>query len=74
MLCGRRKKHERDPKKLVQHRDDILRAEIAGWLHNLGKLEPNFEHNYQVIRQSNELQDTLDVYHIPGQIFISTIY
>jgi len=56
-----------DLKKLVQHRDDILRAEIAGWLHNLGKLEPNFEHNYQVIRQSNELQDTLDVYHIPGQ-------
>lgn len=31
-----------DLEKLVQHRDDILRAEIAGWLHNTGKLDPNF--------------------------------
>lgn len=31
-----------DLEKLVQHRDDILRAEIAGWLHNIGKLDPNF--------------------------------
>lgn len=31
-----------DLKKLIQHRDDILRAEIAGWLHNIGKLDPNF--------------------------------
>lgn len=43
-----------DLTKLIQHRDDILRAEIAGWLHNVGKLDPNFsggapEKEFQII-------------------------
>ncbi len=31
-----------DLKKLAEHRKDILLAEVAAWLHNIGKLDPNF--------------------------------
>ncbi len=31
-----------DLERLTQHREALLLAEVAAWLHNIGKLEPNF--------------------------------
>ncbi|HXF70259.1 MAG TPA: hypothetical protein VNK89_10685 [Thermoflexus sp.] len=45
---------------LKQHRDALLLAEIAAWLHNLGKLDPNF-----LVMETGESPDILGVYRIP---------
>ncbi|WP_051585751.1 hypothetical protein [Caldanaerobius polysaccharolyticus] len=45
---------------LVRYRDDVLRAEIAGWLHNIGKLDPNF-----LVQRTREHSEEVDLYIIP---------
>ena len=51
-----------DLKDLRQKRNDILKAELAAWLHNIGKLDPNF-----LVMQTEESPDILGIYRIPGQ-------
>nr|WP_290665320.1 hypothetical protein [Ardenticatena sp.] len=43
-------------------REALLLAEVAAWLHNIGKLEPNF-----LVMQTGESPDILESYRIPGQ-------
>lgn len=49
--------------RLIKHKDVMLMAEIAAWLHNLGKLEPVF-----LVDRTGESHDVLDhLYKIKGQ-------
>lgn len=50
-----------DIQKLTIYRGDILRAEIAGWFHNIGKLDPNF-----LVGQTEESQNILGTQRIPA--------
>ncbi|RLD03771.1 MAG: hypothetical protein DRI56_11975, partial [Chloroflexota bacterium] len=49
-----------DLKVLAGHRDELLLAEVAAWLHNMGKLDPNF-----LVMQTNDSPDILGLYRIP---------
>ena len=51
-----------DLKKLAEHRKDILLAEVAAWLHNIGKLEPNF-----LVMQTADSPEVIEDFRIPGQ-------
>lgn len=50
-----------DIQKLVQYKNDILRAEIVGWLHNIGKMEPNINHIYQILKQMSGWSDAFKI-------------
>jgi len=45
---------------LADNRDELLLAEVAAWLHNMGKLDPNF-----LVMQTNDSPDILGLYRIP---------
>jgi len=52
----------KDLKVLAENRENILLAELAAWLHNIGKLDPNF-----LVMQTGERRKVLGIYRIPGQ-------
>ncbi len=49
---------------LKQHRDALLLAEVAAWLHNIGKMDPNF-----LVMQTGESPDILGIYRITQYSF-----
>ena len=54
----------KDLKVLANNRENILLAELAAWLHNIGKLDPNF---LFLVMQTGEPPEVLEIYRIPGQ-------
>ncbi|MEJ5241797.1 MAG: hypothetical protein WHS87_11420 [Anaerolineales bacterium] len=49
---------------LAKHRNDLLLAEVAAWLHNIGKMDPNF-----LVMQTGESPDILDIYRVAQYSF-----
>jgi len=49
---------------LKQHRHALLLAEVAAWLHNIGKMDPNF-----LVMQTGESPDILGIYRITQYSF-----
>ncbi|RLC90208.1 MAG: hypothetical protein DRI37_02035 [Chloroflexi bacterium] len=47
---------------LAKNREALLLAEVAAWLHNLGKLDPHF-----LVMQTGESPNILNIYRICGQ-------